>query len=125
MLAWWSSNACYLELKDVVIINGETEDDHSLIICCTFTIVLIKCRVTKALCSWNITVTINICYSAVHLSVGHSHNYIQCYQGFPFLVPVTFNLDPPKIGSPSERNFLGPTLKNLFTLQASHTKEDQ
>ena len=41
--------------------------------------------------------------------VGHTHWKIAH-------IPqaVTFNLDPPKIGSPPEREIIGPTLKNLF-----------
>ena len=40
---------------------------------------------------------------------------------------VTFNLDPSKLVPPGTNfsEIFGPILKNLFPLQASHTKENQ
>ena len=46
------------------------------------------------MCSWNISVIISTWFSAVHLSVGHSHNYLQYYEGFTFLVPLLFRQLP-------------------------------
>ena len=51
--------------------------------------------------------------------------YVHLICPITFNVPVKFNLDPPKIGSPRNKLIFGPTLKILFPLQASHTKKNQ